>query len=74
MPNLLGSRPEQVTPNGQLGGMAFQNPEAVVIRPQLGARPLQPGDMTFEQASATSLRVWVMDVDGTMRSATLTLA
>lgn len=74
MANLIGNGPEQVPTNGDLGRMAFQNPNAVVLEPQAGATPQRPGDMVFELVSNTSLKIKVKGSDGTVRSVTLTLA
>lgn len=74
MPNLLGKAPNQVPTNGDLGGMAFQSPEAVVLKPAASATPQGLGDMIFQLTSNTSLVIKVKGLDGTVRSATLTLA
>lgn len=74
MANSAGSGPDQVSLNATMGRMAFQDPEACVLKPQAGAVPMEPGDMVFELVSNTSLKVWVRGSDGTLRSASLTLA
>lgn len=70
----IGTAPNQVPLNQHLGGMAFQHPESVVIRPAASVTPQQVGAMVFQLASDTSLVVKVKGSDGTVRSATLTLA
>jgi len=74
MPNLLGTLPNQTPSVGMLGKMAFQSPEAVVIKPAASAAPAQPGSMVFQLTSNTSLVIKVMGSDGVIRSNTLTLA
>ena len=74
MANLIGPDPNQVSTNGMLGRCAFQDPNAVVIEPQASATPQRAGDMVFELVNDTSLKVKVKGSDGTVRSATLTLA
>ena len=68
-----GTGQNQVPRNGDLGGMAFQNPEAVVLKPQASVTPLQIGDMCFQLTNDTTLVVKVKGRDGTVRSSTLTL-
>jgi hypothetical protein len=70
----IGTAPNQVPLNQYLGAMAYMNPENVVIRPAASATPATIGGMVFELASNTSLVVKVRGSDGTVRSATLTLA
>lgn len=74
MPSLIGTLPNQVPVNALLGKLAFQNPEAAVLRPAASASPDQPGDMIFQLTSNTSLVIKVMGTDGVVRSNTLTLA
>jgi hypothetical protein len=74
MASLIGNKPNQVPTNGDLGTMAFQNKEAVIITPQASATPIGIGDMTFQLTNNTTLVVKVKGSDGTVRSATLTLA
>jgi hypothetical protein len=74
MPNLIGTAPNQVPTNGQLGKMAFQDPEQVVIKPQTSATPQGIGDMTFQLTNNTTLVIKVKGSDGTVRSNTLTLS
>lgn len=70
----LGSDAHQVPANQHLGGMAYQNPEAVVLRPAASAAPHSVGDMVLQLTSNTSLVIKVKGSDGTVRSTTLTLA
>ncbi len=74
MAQLIGTGPNQVPTNQLLGGMAFQNPEGVVIKPAASAAPAQIGNMVFQLTSNTSLVIKVMGSDGVVRSSTLTLA
>jgi hypothetical protein len=54
--------------------MAFQSPEAVVLRPSAIATPSGIGEMVFQLTSNTSITIRVKGSDGTVRSASLTLA
>lgn len=74
MPGLIGGNANQVPTNGMLGGMAFQDPKAVVLEPATSAAPARPGSMVFQLTSNTSLVIKVMGSDGVIRSNTLTLA
>lgn len=74
MQHLMGNKPEQIPRNGDLGRLAFQNPEAVVLEPQASATPQKPGDMVFQLTTDTTLLVKVRGLDGTVRSVSLTLA
>lgn len=74
MPSLVGQLPNQTPAAQQLGRMAYQDPEAVVLEPQASANPLRPGSMVFQLTSDTSLTVKVMGSDGVVRSASLTLS
>ncbi len=74
MPSLIGSSPNQISVNGMLGRMAFQEPNAIVLEPQAAANPGRPGSMVFQLTSNTSLTVKVMGSDGVVRSVALTLA
>lgn len=74
MPNLIGTAPNQIPTNGQLGKMAFQDPQQVVLKPQASATPVGIGDMTFQLTNDTTLVIKVKGSDGTVRSNTLTLA
>ena len=74
MPNLIGTAPNQIPTNGQLGKMAFQDPQQVVLKPQASVTPVGIGDMVFQLTNDTTLVVKVKGSDGTVRSSTLTLA
>lgn len=74
MPNLIGTGPNQVPTNQMLGGMAFQNPESVTLKPPASAVPATVGDLVFQLTSNTSLVIKVKGSDGVVRSTTLTLA
>jgi hypothetical protein len=74
MPNLVGSKSNQISTNQMLGDCAFMNKESVVIKPKTTAAPLGVGDMCFELTSNTELKVKVKGSDGTVRSVSLTLA
>lgn len=70
----VGTGPNEVPLNGYLGDMAFQSANAVVLKPQASVTPNGIGDMTFQLTNDTTLVVKVKGSDGTVRSATLTLA
>lgn len=70
----IGTAPNEIPLNGMLGGLAFQNPESLVVHPAASVSPHQPGSMVFELTNNTTLTVKVRGSDGTVRSATLTLA
>ena len=70
----IGSAPNEIPLNQYLGEMAYMNAEAVVIQPQASVTPNGIGDMVFELTNDTTLVVKVKGSDGTVRSATLTLA
>ncbi len=70
----IGTAPNEIPLNQHLGGMAFQSPESVVIRPAASANPQQVGALVFQLTNDTTLVVKVKGSDGTVRSATLTLA
>ena len=74
MPNLIGTAPNQIPTNGQLGKMAFQDPQQVVLKPQASVTPVGIGDMVFQLTNDTTLVIKVKGSDGTVRSNTLTLA
>lgn len=57
-----------------LGRMAFQSPEALVIIPQTLATPQNIGDLVIQATSNTSLVFKYRGTDGVVRSSTLTLA
>lgn len=70
----MNANPNELPTTGQLGRMAMQDPMSVVIEPQPSATPHTLGSMVFELTSNTQLTVRVRGLDGTVRSATLTLA
>ena len=70
----IGTAPNEIPLNQYLGTMAFQSAEAVVIKPQASEVPAGIGDMVFQLTNDTTLVVKVKGSDGTVRSATLTLA
>lgn len=70
----IGTAPNEIPLNQYLGKMAYMNAEAVIIQPQASVTPSGIGDMVFQLTSDTSLVIKVKGSDGTVRSATLTLA
>jgi len=70
----IGTAPNQIPLNQYLGNLAFMSSNQLVINPAASVTPNGIGDMVFELASDTSLIVKVKGSDGTVRSATLTLA
>ena len=69
----IGTAPNQVPLNQYLGTLAYQNAEAVTIKPQASATPAMAGEMVFQLTNDTTLVVKVKGSDGVVRSATLTL-
>lgn len=74
MSNLAGTNPDQLPAAGDLGGMAFQDPEAVVLCPASAATPQSPGDVVFEYAGGTALVIKAKGSDGVVRSVSLVLS
>ena len=70
----LGTDPNEVPINGYLGNMAYQSSKGVIINPQASSVPAGIGDMVFQLTNDTTLVIKVKGSDGTVRSATLTLA
>lgn len=70
----IGTAANEIPLNQYLGDLAYMNNEALVIQPQASVTPNGIGDMVFQLTSDTSLVVKVKGSDGTVRSATLTLA
>ena len=70
----IGTGPDEIPLNQHLGDMAFQNANALVVKPSASATPQQVGSMVFQLTDNTTLLVKVKGSDGTVRSATLTLA
>lgn len=74
MANFVGTDPNQVPSNQHLGGMAFQSPEAVTIKPQASAVPQELGDLVIQATSNTSLTFKYKGSDGTVRTGSITLS
>ena len=70
---VLGTSPNQVSTNQDLGRMAFQDPNAIVLEPTASATPYGIGQMVFQLTSDTQLTIKVKGSDGTVRSANITL-
>lgn len=70
----VGTEPNQVPLNQYLGSLAFQNNDALVIKPAASANPQQVGEMVFQLTNDTTLVVKVKGTDGVTRSSTITLA
>jgi hypothetical protein len=70
----IGTAPNEIPLNQYLGNLSFQNSNAVVLNPVALAIPVGLGDMVFQLTNDTTLVVKVKGSDGTVRSATLTLA
>ena len=64
-----GTDPEQVPLNQNLGGMAYQSPESVVIKPQATAIPAGVGDMTFQATSDSIIELEYKGSDAVVRTA-----
>ena len=71
---VLGTSPNQVSTNQDLGRMAFQDPNGIVLEPQSSATPYGIGQMVFQLTNDTTLVIKVKGSDGTVRSVSLTLA
>jgi hypothetical protein len=70
----IGTAPNEIPLNQYLGNLAYMNADAVVVQPQASATPNGVRDMVFQLTNDTTLVVKVKGSDGTVRSATLTLA
>ena len=70
----IGTEPNQIPLNSMLGEMAGMDKDKFVIKPPASATPQGIGELVFQLTSDTSLVVKVKGSDGTVRSATLTLA
>jgi hypothetical protein len=70
----IGTAPNEIPLNQYLGNLAFMDSNQLVINPAASAVPAGIGDMVFQLTNDTTLVVKVMGSDGTIRSATLTLA
>lgn len=71
---LIGNGPDQIIPTSQLGRLAFQGPDSLVLELQSIMVPLRLGNMVFQLTSDTSLTIKVLGNDGVLRSVSLTLA
>lgn len=70
----IGTGPNEIPLNQYLGNMAFMNNDVVVLKPPANITPQQIGSMVFQLTSNTSLTIKVKGSDGTVRSASITLA
>lgn len=70
----VGTEPNQVPLNQYLGGLAYMSSKQLVIQPQAQVTPAGVGDMVFQLTGDTALVIKVKGSDGTVRTATLTLA
>lgn len=70
----VGTDPNQLPRNLDLGEMAYMNADGVVLHPPVLVTPNGLGDMVFQLTNDTTLVVKVKGRDGTVRTATLTLA
>ena len=57
-----------------LGNLAYMNSNQFILNPVASATPIGVGDLVFQLTNDTTLVVKVKGSDGTVRSATLTLA
>lgn len=71
---MLGQSPNQAPLNANLGGMAFQSPESVVIKPQATAVPNGVGDMTFQATSDSVIELEYKGSDAVVRTAQIPLS
>ena len=74
MPSSSGPGPNQTPTGKDLGGMAYQSPEAVTLRPQAIVTPAMVGEMVFQLTNNTTLAIKVRCLDNVVRTTTLTLA
>jgi hypothetical protein len=70
----VGTEPNQVPLNQHLGSLAYMSSQQLVIQPQAQVAPAGVGDMVFQLTSDAALVIKVKGSDGTVRTATLTLA
>ena len=70
----IGTAPDQVPVNGLLGGMAYQSPESVVIKPQATAVPNGIGDMIFQATSNSVIEMEYKGSDAIVRTAQIPLS
>ena len=71
---LVGDNLNQVPRNRDLGEYAYLDTNQFTASLSASAAPAEPGSMVFQLTDNTTLVVKVMGSDGTVRSATLTLA
>ena len=71
---LLGAAPNQAPLNATLGGMAYQSPESVVIKPQATAVPNGVGDMIFQATSNSVIELEYKGSDAVVRTAQIPLS
>ena len=70
----IGTAPNEIPLNQYLGNLAYMNSDQFVLNPVASATPIGVGDLVFQLTNDTTLVVKVKGSDGTVRSATLTLA
>ena len=68
MPVLTGKLPNQIPTNQDLGQMAFQDPQSVVLKPSNSATPQSIGDVVFQRTSDTNITIKSKAADGTVKS------
>ena len=71
---VIGTAANQLSTNQDLGRLAFQDPNGLVIEPTANANPAGIGNLVFELTNDTTLKIKVKGSDGTVRTNTLTLA
>ena len=70
----IGTAPNEIPLNANLGGMAYQSPESVVIRPQATAVPNGIGDMIFQATSDSVIEMEYKGSDAIVRTAQIPLS
>jgi hypothetical protein len=70
----IGTEPNQIPLNSMLGEMSGMDRNEFAVLPQASVTPNGVGEMVFQLTNNTTLVVKVKGSDGTVRSATLTLA
>lgn len=70
----VGTEPNQVPLNQNLGEIAFQDKNQFTIAPQANVNPHIVGEMLFQLTNDTTLVIKVKGSDGVIRSSTITLA
>ena len=71
---LVGTAPNQVPANADLGDMAYMNRDQVVLKPPTSVTPQNIGEVVLEFTNNTTLTLKGRGTDGVVRSITLTLA